>query len=314
MRHSILIPHRGRLPYLRACLWSLGRSATATGITDFEVMLVHQEVKPSDTAEVVDMRRLAIGEVRIIVATPREPFNKPYMLNIGLGQARGDVLTFLDCDAIVGDRWLDGITEHFGTTNLAPPTRLCYRVRYLEAENAILPRVAMVNSFRRYTAGFDIDYLRAASRLYDNFPRAWEAYHNPLNNAPEGKEPVDPAPHEVFGNSQFSIRRDTLFELAEACPELPNVLGMDGRPLLALDEAFVGHGLNDLDYLCAIHHAAQRIPDGYRAAILTDGPHAMFHIRHPYEPDWRPEQVVDGVRLYPTREANSRRLKEKWSY
>ena len=41
--HSIIIPHRNREPYLRACLRSLAMSADACELADddFEVIIVH---------------------------------------------------------------------------------------------------------------------------------------------------------------------------------------------------------------------------------------------------------------------------------
>jgi len=146
---------------------------------------------------------------------------------------------------------------------------------------------------------------------YHEFPRAYEAYHHPGYSPPEGHE-ANAAEHPVWGNSQFSIRRDTLAALAAADHDALTVDGVDGRPLLAYDESYPGRGLNDLDYLKRIERAAGEL-GSYRGHLVADGPHALLHLTHPYEEAWDPTETdADGIRRHTATEANRRRFKELW--
>lgn len=178
--NSIIIPHRNRNQYLDVCLWSIALSAKHCGISDYEVVVIDNGSnalpKPADTHVVV-----------VAVNRPTPWFNKPLCLNLGIEHSRGDVLTFLDADAIVGKSFLEGISE------LADPTltRLCYRVRYVYYDD--ICRMFMPDSCDRLF------------RDYDSLQRAFEGYGDPERNA-DGGEPV-------FGNSQFSITRHLLGDL-----------------------------------------------------------------------------------------------------
>jgi hypothetical protein len=295
MMHSIIIPHRRRLAHLRACLASIERSAEVTGIRDFEVIVAHG----GPVGHEIDMAICqAIGpvcpfpEIRVIEDLDHpELFNKCRLLNLGMRHAQGLILTFLDADAIVGPRWLEGApTLHASRSTL---TRLCYRVRYLA---------------ECWTVDCAPFWTSVHFANYDGHPRAWEAYTNPGNNCPEGKEPT-PGCQPVFGNSQFSIRRDTLEELATVSE--PSTLHAPPSTLLLWDEAFAGRGLEDLDMIQRIWQAAERTPDGYSAEILTDPDHAMFHLRHGYDADWDPVETRDDGVHHTATEANSKRYRER---
>lgn len=229
--NSIIIPHRNRHKYLDVCLWSIARSAEHCGVDDYEVVVVDNgsgfPPQPDDDRTVV-----------VAVNRPTPWFNKPLCLNLGIRHASGDVLTFLDADAIVGQSFLEGISA------LADPslTRLCYRVRYV--------------SYDRICEMFLADSCESLFREYDSFQRAFEGYDDPENNADGGSV--------VFGNSQFSVRRETLGDLR-------------------FNEDFDGRGFEDL---WLIRELWRRDGDAYRAKILTDPDHALLHIKHGYEADW----------------------------
>jgi glycosyltransferase involved in cell wall biosynthesis len=178
--NSIIIPHRNRNQYLHDCLWSIARSAEHCGVRDYEVVVVDNGSVCPPTP---DDRHVVV----VAVNRPTPWFNKPLCLNLGIEHSRGDILTFLDADAIVGKSFIEGISE------LADPTltRLCYRVRY--------------TSRTRFCEMFLSDSVDAAFRDYDSLQRAFEGYGDPERNT-EGGEPV-------FGNSQFSITRHLLGDL-----------------------------------------------------------------------------------------------------
>jgi hypothetical protein len=93
MYHSIIIPHRDRLESLRLTLWGLGRSARRCKVTDYEVLVI-------DDGLVAETRRVARESqccgVKVLTGPP------PGRIEM----ARGEVLTFLDADMIVGEKFM----------------------------------------------------------------------------------------------------------------------------------------------------------------------------------------------------------------
>ncbi len=200
--HSIIIPHRNRNENLDLCVWSILR-ASEYGGGDFEVVIVDNSSKTPYVSPSYSWN------IRVIQDETEMPlFNKPILSNRGIEEARGDVLTFLDADAIVGTQWLLGA----GFLRLYPEIiRLCYRVRYLED----VPTVEdIAGHFHRYNSRDE-----SGKPFYK---LAWEAYGNP---AWDNK---DPSVGKVHGNSQFSITRANLGDLR-------------------FDPIFVGRGWEDLD-------------------------------------------------------------------
>ena len=254
MIHSIIIPHKGREAHLEHCLRSLVISG---GAADYEILVVGQ----TSPAWIRSQKWLADWPIQFIVAEtspahihlyPQEPppFWKTRLLNIGIEVAEGDVLTFLDADAIVGPGFMECAGVLGATSGL---TLLSYRVRYMPATyycmatqgSAAIP--LRVWSHFNHT-GPDGKYL---------YRKAHEAYGAPDRGY---SEPCVP----IFGNSQFSIRR--------------NVLGA-----LRFDESYFGRGLEDLDMMRSIH---SHYGDQYQAAIVTAGSHAMFHVKHDFSPGY----------------------------
>jgi len=211
--HSVLITHRNRHQQLRLCIWSLVEAAKASGHWNWELVIV-------DNGSDYGLKQLAWMPQRMRVIEDLRPmpiFNKPALWNVAIEAARGEVLTFLDADAILGPRFLEG-AELLRDPDLV---RLCYRVMYLEQDwlERLGPergRLELVRDlFARYYSG--------------DFRRAYEAYGGHNNNEWA-------AGGAVWGNSQFSITRENL---------------RDCRP----DERFAGRGFEDLDFLRQIERS-----------------------------------------------------------
>lgn len=222
MKNSIIIPHRGRPEHLKLCLWSIERSADYCGSPDYEVVIV----EPED------------GEMPV--------FNKAVLLNRGMERATGEVLTFLDVDAIVGREWMRGVES----LQDAEVCKACYRVRYLDpfvGQTAFAFWKSFGEPYR-----FDLEF-----GLYDAFPLAWESWkHHDLNRYEPNSQP--------HGNSQFSMRAED----------------MEG---LRWDESYVGKGFEDLDMMRQIE---RKFGDRYRAVLDTRPERCMFHLKHSYDPEW----------------------------
>lgn len=190
MHHSIVIPHRRRVWNLAACLRSLQRSSEATGVHDYEVIVVNDREEPllrsvfptTPHLRIIDLHRAS------------KPFNKCILQNVGIEASSGSVLSFLDADAVVGRDWLLNVCDR-----LDGLTKLCYRVKRLPCDISCLVGAD--------DERFDKE-CELAFRRWDNLPHgllAFEGRGRPDTNAPTG-EPL-------FGNSQFSISREVLGDL-----------------------------------------------------------------------------------------------------
>ena len=81
------------------------RSILAQSFTDFELLLV-EDGSPNGCGELCD--ELAKADPRIRVST-RKTAARPPALNVGLDNARGDYIGFVDSD----DWWIRISTKHF---------------------------------------------------------------------------------------------------------------------------------------------------------------------------------------------------------
>ncbi len=249
--HSIIIAHRNRNRNLEFCLWSLAHSNHRCGISDYEILVVD-----GGSLEVPAKR----SHVRILEEPlPPTLFNKSRLLNRGIEEARGDILSFLDADIIVGPCWLANVKK------LDDPKliRLCYRYRWIQEDDLyaiedLTTRAEVLDEwFRHYN---DRHYTR-------RFFRRAECYYRADHSIPEGREP-SPVGSHVFGASQFSIRREDLGDLRYAEDELP---------LLAWEDI----DMND--------QIACKFGDRYFCEIVTDGPHALLDIQSVRGPDGKDE-------------------------
>jgi glycosyltransferase involved in cell wall biosynthesis len=242
--HSIIIPHRNRVPNLNVCLDSIIQSADYCGVSDYEIIVVNDG--PDDPG----FKPLQ----SVLYALPPDrnfgPFNKPRLQGIGILMARGAILTFLDADALVPRRFMENATRLSNNPSL---TKLCYRVRKI-------PQSDDVKALDK-TGPIDLKDPESLFARYDLFQRAMEAYKKPhtgyLSARQERKCLTDKEP--VFGNSQFSIPRNKLL------PVLP-------------DRRFDCRGFEDIYFNLQIW--AWNYAD-YRAEMVTDSEHALLHLPNP---------------------------------
>jgi hypothetical protein len=227
------------------CLWSIARSARLCGITDYEVIVVDAASDPGEPT----LDRVTSDPNVILVEGPpvTDLFNKPVLLNLGIDSAVGDRFSFIDCDAIVGDLWMEA-WELFSR----PPTLLFYRVRNLE--RFVLD--ALMRDDRE-------ELVRGWFDKYDLYDRSWEGYGPEVyRDSKPGKE--GSSPNKTYGNSQLTITRENLGDLR-------------------YDPEYKGAGFEDLSF---IRQVVRKFGDDYCGDVMTTAEYAMLHIRSPREPDW----------------------------
>ena len=259
---SVIIPHRDRPERLALCLWALER----TEVHGYEIIVVDQSSK--NLSQVVSIcrnrggrgknraceTRLVVGRESPIVTLTDEKrhrvFNKPMAINDGISAAYGTTLTFLDCDSVPCKDFM----RHAAWLNSSKGaqsgiTRLCYRVRHLPPNVPWQPVEG---------CGELVD---SAYEKYDEYPISFEGYVAPEI---DGKLYDDTLPEHIFGNSQFSIRRDKLGDTR-------------------CDEAYVGAGWEDLAFIAQIHRDAR---GSYKGKMIDQ---ALFHVRNVRDPlSWSP--------------------------
>lgn len=251
MLHSVVIPHRNRNERLKWCLWSIERSARASGVPDdyYEVIIVdgrsdEMPVGPGRTRTILVDHATPL---RVTPAGSMRVFSKPRLLNKGIEAAEGDVLTFLDADAIVGSRWMSEIHTMDRPVG-ARPTRLCYQVRYVAAGD-VPPWSRAGDLASPWQRWFD---------EYDLLQRGFEGYGDPESDGTGGLP--------VFGNSQFSIHRDDLRDLR-------------------FNEDFTGAGYEDL---WMIREIWRKHGENYKGVIRVAPERAMLHVKNGRD-DWVPD-------------------------
>ena len=188
--HSFIIPifqarsKKGQSPpydwlgALSVCVRSIRLSAKECGGTDYEILIVSGDLSNGYPS----------GCRGIVLPELPAKFNKPALNNMGVEESRGDTLSFLDADVIVGKRFFDTLAD------LSDPTltKVCYRVKELPQDKT-----------REHFC--DDSSIGAAFGIYDSLPHKAEAYGKPHLTKAKVSDTVP-----VYGNSQFSITREKL--------------------------------------------------------------------------------------------------------
>jgi len=252
--NSIIIPHRNRNRQLALCIWSIAMSAVTCDVDDWEIVVVDNG---SDYPPLASRRHVRV--VRDLTEMP--VFNKSRLLNLGIHEAAGDVLTFLDADALVGATWLEWPLLAFAAC--PDLVRLCYRVRYYPSLSDLTGDDTQKDAeCQRAFREIERDRQPVANRLfardYDCLDHGWEATGHPGHNS------IEPG-RSIHGNSQFSIRREHLGDLR-------------------FDEEYAGHGLEDLDFNQQIF---AKFGKDYWGYLATDPQRNLIHLRHTYQTDWK---------------------------
>jgi len=238
LKTSVIIPHRDRNDNLAMCLASLHMAVRYGG---------YRGADPPEII-VVDGGSVVVPNVsenmRVVRCPADNPFNKAKLLNVGIAQSSGDLLTFLDADAIVAPGFLAAPLRIWET--FPAVTKVAYRVRYLEPP--MVRTFAATESVWEYRALF-YSYRWSAA------PVAKEAYEAPhrFSNRNRSNRATP-----VFGNSQQTVPRW--------------VLG-DTR----FDEEYAGRGFEDIDFNLSLWEYRQQT---YTAVILTRRIEAMYHVRN----------------------------------
>jgi len=266
MNHSIIIPHRDRLYHLQLCVHSIAASAVECGVEDYEIIVVE------NGSYFMPMLR---GAVRVINdCRPMMVFNKPKLQNVGMDHATGNVLSFLDADAIVGPRWMGSTRRLLEDTML---TKVCYDVAYLPVE--ISCRAGTSDQVDMDILRFCRDVFGSVER-YDELPSGFEARVQPDWPLSRWMHLIrgNRLPEPLFGNSQFSILRDKLGDLR-------------------FDEGYEGAGYEDIAMNRAIW---RKFGKEYRAEMPSDPAENLLHLTHRMDtPGWRvPSALNVNVERY----------------
>ncbi len=105
---SVIIPTRERVDHLERCIDSLLASDYPEG--RFEVLVVDNVPETSDTEDLVTRRFPGSEQVRYVRA---DYPGSAYARNVGIEEARGDLLVFTDDDVLVDEHWLTEMVKGF---------------------------------------------------------------------------------------------------------------------------------------------------------------------------------------------------------
>jgi glycosyltransferase involved in cell wall biosynthesis len=152
------------------CLCWIAASADMCG-ADYEVIVADAG---SDTPPDLS----ACARARLVEAPRTKLFNKPVALNAGMDAAAGDIVTFLDADAIVGPEFMRG--PDLG----GEVCRWCYRVWYTDVPPG------------------DAEAWKLLFARTDKLTRGYEARCTPESGWHSNSSHAVP----LFGNSQASMR------------------------------------------------------------------------------------------------------------
>ncbi len=250
---SIIIPFRetaavDRWRPLEICLWSICRSVSHAELADWEVCIADDSAEPR-------IPKFAPSRLRYIHVPPLrdKPWNKPRILNLAMGIATGDVLMFIDADAILGrDTVLDTLWA-FKDEDLV---KVCYRVRQIHDGDP--PRNCRTQVLTSTNLEATVSEM---FRFYHEHHLAYESYGEAYDGHRKGPKRTTGMP---FGNSQFAIRR---------------------QDMIPYNEDFEGGGFEDL---WMSRELGRIFRHAYKSVILTEPESGLLVIaQKEYEKDWR---------------------------
>jgi GT2 family glycosyltransferase len=104
---TVIVPSTGKLEFLRPCIDGI---LTRTSYPDLEVLIVANEIAKDVPEQRHYLEALAEGpQVRVLVYEDR-PYNFSWVNNWAVGQARGELLCFLNDDTdVIGRGWLSAM-------------------------------------------------------------------------------------------------------------------------------------------------------------------------------------------------------------
>lgn len=264
--HSIIIPHRNRLPWLRHTLWSIQHSARICDWPSYEVIIVNE----GPSTELDDLARRSLS-IRVVEVTARPgPLCKTRLLNVGIEASSGEILSFVDADMLVGPKWMGSPRVFTEIGGEVIPTKISYRVWALpEKESEALWKERLSDwEYERWLMG----WLRKCQLCPATFQRLFEAYGKAEDSVRPWRE-LPPFGSNVIGNSQFTILRRVLGDLR-------------------FNEEYVGRGFEDIWMMREIQ---RKYRENYCGLILTEPWRAMLHIEHEEqskkETDWNDEKL-----------------------
>jgi glycosyltransferase involved in cell wall biosynthesis len=224
MFHSIIIPHRNRLRHIGWCLESIVRSAEHCNVSDYEILVI------DNGSDITPLLSHNTSNINVVIDQRITPvFNKPQLLNLGIEKSKGEIISFIDADMIVGKDWIRTVD----TLTLQPHVSV------------------VAHRVRKYPGLLDNwESIDQAFIEYERYPLAHEGYGQPERN----KRKDGP----IFGNSQWSIRRNDLGNLR-------------------FNEEFAGHGFEDLWFMREFYH---KIGDNYQGFIPQSNDEGLLHIEH----------------------------------
>jgi glucosyl-dolichyl phosphate glucuronosyltransferase len=104
---SVIIATHGRAPLLIECVESVSRTARR----DYEILAIDQDPN-GETGELLKKKFPGRDEIRYFIVPNA---GAARARNFGLEQARGEIVAFIDDDAIAADGWLDTIRDEFAS-------------------------------------------------------------------------------------------------------------------------------------------------------------------------------------------------------
>ena len=161
---SILVPTRDRADLVRNCVEGL---LAGTAYENFEVLILD-----NDSAEPTTFRLFAelSADRRVRVVPAPGPFNFSRINNIGVNQARGEILVFLNNDIeIDGGDWLREMVSHALRPDVGcVGARLLYGDRHVQHAGIVLqPGPLAMHVFRRrHESEVGFDAQLAGTRTY----------------------------------------------------------------------------------------------------------------------------------------------------